>query len=79
MSSAEQPSSLAALISALASGEGTQADHDRLVLKLIDAAQDRGATWEQIGRILGYPSGREAKRAAHRLADELRQAKTRDD
>lgn len=74
MTEPEEASPVAALISTLASGQGTQADHDRLLLRLIEQAQARGASWEQLARVLGYPTGREAKRAAHRLEAELRRA-----
>ena len=70
----EQAAPIAALVSALASGTGTQQDHDRLLLKLIEAAQARGATWEQIARVLQVPNGKAARKRAHQLEAELRQS-----
>jgi len=65
----EQDSSLAAMIGAIAEGSPA-ADPDRalLRLRLVRAAQDKGLTWQQIGAVLGYPSGRQAKHDIHRLA-----------
>lgn len=70
----EHDSPVAELVSTLASGQGTQQDHDRLLLHLIEAAQARGATWEQIARLLRMPNGKAARKRARQLAAELKQS-----
>ena len=44
-----------------------------LRLELIDRAKDNGAPWATIGTFLGM-TGREAKRHAHKLRDQVRRA-----
>lgn len=62
MTPPEQDSSLAA-----------SPEANALRLELIDRAKANGATWAVIGATLGM-SGREAKRHAHRLREEVRRA-----
>ena len=47
---------------------------DQMRLLMISEAQQRGLTWRQIASALGYASGPEAKRAAHRLARKVQAA-----
>jgi hypothetical protein len=70
---ADQDSSLAAMIGTVAEGDRTT-DLDRalLRLKLVRAAQDKGLSWASIGAALGYPSGRQAKKAVHGLEARVR-------
>ena len=71
----EQDSPLAAMISTIAGGSPvTHLDRDILKLKLVDQAQQDGATWAAIARALKYPSGPEAKRDIRKLRAEVRKA-----
>ena len=45
----------------------TRAEKDVLMAGMIAVALQRKMTWAQIGSALGWGSGREAKRRAHRL------------
>jgi hypothetical protein len=63
---ADAASSLAAMIS-------TAPDGNTLRLALIDRAKAGGASWAQIGAVLGI-SGREAKRNTHKLRRGVRAA-----
>ena len=45
----------------------TRADKDVLMAGMIAVALGKRMTWAQIGSALGWGSGREAKRRAHRL------------
>ena len=45
----------------------TRAEKDVLMAGMIAMALGRKMTWAQIGSALGWGSGREAKRRAHRL------------
>lgn len=47
---------------------------DQMRLLMISEAQKAGLTWRQIASALGYQSGPEAKRAAHRLARKVQAA-----
>jgi hypothetical protein len=65
---AEQHDSLAAMIGTVAEGNpATDLDRALLRLDLVRAAQDKGLSWAAIGTALGYPSGRQAKKAVHDL------------
>ena len=72
---AEQDSPLAAIISDVADGKPiTRLDRDILKLKLVDQAQQDGASWAVIARALKYESGPEAKRDIRELRAEVRKA-----
>jgi hypothetical protein len=78
---AEQHDSLAAMIGTVAEGNpATDLDRALLRLDLVRAAQDKGLSWAAIGTALGYPSGRQAKKAIHdlkaRVQRELRARET---
>src|ERR1035441_5299447 len=65
---AEQHDSLAAMIGTVAEGNpATDLGRALLRLDLVRAAQDKGLSWAAIGTALGYPSGRQAKKAIHDL------------
>jgi hypothetical protein len=65
---AEQHDSLAAMIGTVVEGNpATDLDRALLRLDLVRAAQDKGLSWAAIGTALGYPSGRQAKKAIHDL------------
>ena len=71
----EPPSPIAELVSAAALGEGlTPAQVDRLRLELIDRAKANGATYAQLARMLGFPSGQQAKKAIHGLRERVKRA-----
>jgi hypothetical protein len=71
----EQDSPLAAMISAVADGQLiTGQDKAVLALKLIDQAQERGASWAVIARVLGIPSGKQAKKDVHALREQVKRA-----
>jgi lysophospholipid acyltransferase (LPLAT)-like uncharacterized protein len=72
-SAAQEPDDpLAAMISTVADGDASSLNLALLGLELVTAAQDKGLTWAQIGAALGYPSGREAKKAVHGLRDRVK-------
>ncbi len=76
---AEQDSSLAAKISTLADGYlPSDLEKAILTLELIDKARShpvRPASWAVIGRVLGGISGREAKRHARKLEEQVKRAR----
>lgn len=47
---------------------------DQSMLLMIAEAQQSGLTWRQIASAIGEPSGKAAKRAAHRLARKVQAA-----
>lgn len=63
----EEIRALAALTGASGQMPETRADRDVLMAGMIAMALGRKMTWAQIGSALGWGSGREAKRKAHRL------------
>ncbi len=72
-------SSLAAMASAVADGYlPSDLEKAVLTLELIDKARShpvRPASWAVIGRVLGGISGREAKRHARKLEEQVKRAR----
>lgn len=65
--SVEEIRALAALTGTSGQMPESRADQDVLRAGMIAMALGRKMTWAQIGSALGWGSGREAKRRAHRL------------
>ncbi len=78
MTPPEQDSPLAAMASAVADGYlPSDLEKAILTLELIDKARSHPAmpaSWAVIGRVLGGISGREAKRRAHKLREQVKRA-----
>ena len=71
----EEDSPLAAMISAVADGQPlTSLGKARIRVLMVDEVRDRGLTWEQIARVYGYPSGKQAKKIIHALRDRVQRA-----
>jgi hypothetical protein len=65
---ADSQAHVEALSSLLGLNPGEEMDVSVATVAMIAAAQQRGMTWAQIARVLGYENGKACKAAAKRLA-----------